>query len=127
MAFQMILREAELVGAIGAVVAFTAIVLGVTLVHGDERAAAVNAPMVTVIQQNREFHPDTLAIMRGTAVHILNDDQFTHHVYVKSPTTNFDSGEDPVGTVVKIEFDHPGTFQVPCGIHPTMRLWVTVK
>jgi len=127
MAFPLTLRKAELIGAAGAVAAFITIILGVTLVHGDERAAAANAPMVTVIQRNREFHPDTLAITRGTVVHVLNDDDVTHHVYVKSPTMNFDSGEDPVGTIVNVEFDHPGTFNVLCAIHPTMNLRVTVK
>ena len=82
---------------------------------------------IVVSQRNRHFHPDTLTIARGTVVHIINDDRVTHHVYVDSPTMKFDSGEQPVGTTVDLEFDHSGTYQVLCAIHPTMHLTVTVK
>ena len=120
---------AEWVGATFAVAAFVAAVVAVSITHKTrpEGARPATTPMITVIQRNREFHPDTLTIARGTVVHVLNEDRFTHHVYVKSPAMHFDSGEDPVGTSVNVEFDHPGTFDVQCAIHPTMHLWVTVK
>ncbi len=88
--------------------------------------AGADAP-ITVSQRNRQFHPDVLTIARGDVVHIVNDDHVTHHVYVDSPTMKFDSGEQPVGTTVDLEFDHAGTYQVLCAIHPTMHLAVTVK
>jgi plastocyanin len=129
MGLRLSFRKADWLGAGAAMATFIAVALAVSVTHkihfGPSDTA--NAPMVTVIQQDREFHPDTLTITRGTVVHIVNNDRFTHHVYVKSPTMNFDSGEDPVGTSVNVEFDHPGTFDVQCAIHPTMHLWVTVK
>lgn len=82
---------------------------------------------VTVSQRDRHFHPDVLTISAGGVVHIVNDDRVTHHVYVDSATMKFDSGEQPVGTTVDLEFDHPGTYQILCAIHPTMHLQVTVK
>ncbi|MGH7012673.1 MAG: cupredoxin domain-containing protein [Stellaceae bacterium] len=88
--------------------------------------ANATAPII-VSQQNRHFRPDVLTISLGSVVHIVNDDRVTHHVYVDSPTMKFDSGEQPVGTTVDLEFDHPGTFHVLCAIHPTMHLLVTVK
>jgi plastocyanin len=60
-------------------------------------------------------------------VHIVNDDDVTHHVYVDSPTMKFDSGEQPIGQTVDLKFDERGTFLVRCAIHPTMRLTVTVR
>jgi len=127
MATPLTLRKADVIGAGLALAAFLAILLAVFVPHKIRFAASEsNAPVVTVTQRNREYHPDTLTITRGTVLHIVNDDRFTHHVYVKSPTMNFDS-EDPVGTSVDVEFDHLGTFDVQCAIHPTMNLWVTVK
>ena len=89
--------------------------------------ASAAPPIITVSQRNRQFSPDTLTIPVGSIVHIVNDDRVTHHVYVDSPTMKFDSGEQPVGTTVDLEFDHAGTYRVLCAIHPTMHLLVTAK
>jgi len=90
-------------------------------------SAALASDAVTISQHNRKFSPGTVTIARGTTLHIVNDDRVTHHVYVESPSMNFDSGEQPVGTSVDLRFDHDGLFAVRCAIHPTMRLNVTVK
>ncbi len=96
-------------------------------------AVALNAGPVpagsplTVSQKNRAFAPGALAVAPGAVVHIVNDDDVTHHVYVDSPKMKFDSGEQPIGATVDLRFDERGTFLVRCAIHPTMRLTVTVK
>ena len=82
---------------------------------------------MTVSQRNRAFAPNQLDIARGTVVHINNDDNVTHHVFVDSPKMKFDSGEQKIGTTVDLHFDEAGTFSVRCAIHPTMRLSVTVR
>ncbi|HUK59224.1 MAG TPA: plastocyanin/azurin family copper-binding protein [Stellaceae bacterium] len=81
----------------------------------------------TVSQKDRAFAPNELTVTPGAVVHIVNDDNVTHHVYVDSPQMKFDSGEQPIGATVDLQFDQKGTFQVRCAIHPTMRLTVTVK
>ena len=88
---------------------------------------AWSAEDVTVSQRNRAFAPNRLEIARGTVVHINNDDNVTHHVYVDSPKMKFDSGEQKIGATVDLHFDETGTFSVRCAIHPTMRLTVTVQ
>ena len=90
-------------------------------------AAVFAAATVTVSQKKRAFAPDKLEIARGTVLHINNDDNVTHHVYVDSPKMKFDSGEQKIGETVDLHFDEAGTFTVRCAIHPTMRLTVTVK
>ena len=82
---------------------------------------------VTVSQRGREFQPATVSIVRGTVVHVVNDDNVTHHVYVESPKMTFDSGEQPIGATADLRFDHAGNFLVRCAIDPTMRLAVTVQ
>jgi plastocyanin len=90
-------------------------------------ASAALAATVNVSQKNRKFAPDELQIAAGTTVHIVNDDNVTHHIYVDSPTMKFDSGEQPVGSTVDLVFDKQGTFTVLCAIHPTMHLKVAVQ
>ncbi|MGH6977566.1 MAG: cupredoxin domain-containing protein [Stellaceae bacterium] len=117
MALRKIFRKSDFVAAGLALAVFFAVVVPL---------ANATAPVV-VSQRNRHFNPDTLTIAVGTVVHIVNDDRVTHHVYVDSPTMKFDSGEQPVGTTVDLEFDHAGTYHVLCAIHPTMHLLVAVK
>ena len=90
-------------------------------------AGALAADTVTVSQRDRQFHPGNLQIARGTTIRIVNDDKVTHHIYIDAPQMKFDSGEQPVGTTVELQFDHAGNFAVRCAIHPTMRLQVTVE
>ena len=93
---------------------------------GAALVAAADAPP-TISQFNRQFSPGQVQIARGTSVHIVNDDNVTHHIYIDSPGMQFDSGEQPVGKTVDVTFDKAGTFTVLCAIHPTMRLKVTVE
>jgi plastocyanin len=124
-------HRAEWIGAALALLAFLVVVTTISILRKHAIAptsANTNAMrIVRVSQRNRHFHPDTLTIAPGTVVHIMNDDTVTHHVYVKSAVMNFDSGEQPVGTTVDLEFDHRGTFTALCAIHPTMHLRVIVK
>jgi plastocyanin len=92
---------------------------------GAALVAAADSPVVS--QAHRRFVPAEITIKPGTAVHFVNDDNVTHHVYVDSPAMQFDSGEEPVGKAVDVTFAKPGIFTVLCAIHPTMHLKVTVE
>jgi plastocyanin len=85
------------------------------------------ADIVVVSQKNRRFNPDQLAVPKGTTVRVMNDDRVTHHLYVDSPELTYDSGEQPVGKSIDLQFDKSGRFTVRCAIHPTMRLEMTVQ
>ena len=50
-----------------------------------------------------------------------------HHAYVDDPEFSFDSGDQEPGAKADIVFTKPGTFDVLCGIHPKMKLVVTVR
>ena len=82
---------------------------------------------VIVSQRNREFSPDHVRLARGSKLHVVNDDNVTHHIYVKSPEMTFDSGGQPIGSTVVLTFDEAGYFKVRCAIHQIMRLDVTVE
>ena len=84
--------------------------------------------VVEVSQRGREFRPGHLDLNRDATVDIVNDDaDFTHHTYIASEQFSFDSGDQAPGRSVAIKFSKPGIFDVLCGIHPKMRLTVTVR
>jgi plastocyanin len=81
-----------------------------------------------VSQKGREFTPDNVAIKRGEAVTIVNDDaDLRHHAYIDSDKFKFDSGDQEPGSKTNIAFPVAGTFDVLCAIHPKMKLAVQVK
>ena len=104
------------------------VLLAVTALLAVGTALAMGEPPhVHVSQRNLAFDPKTLTIAPGTNVDIVNDEgDLLHHAYVKSDQMNFDSGDQEPGQTVTIPFNVPGTFQVLCGIHPRMKLRVTV-
>ncbi len=89
-------------------------------------AAWAAVPVVT--QANRRFQPQQIEVARGGTIRFVNDDgQLLHHVYSTSPSFDFDSGEQEPGKAIEARFPVAGTFTVLCGIHPKMRLVVTVR
>ena len=91
-------------------------------------ASAQAGETVTVTQRGRAFQPAALEINAGDRVKVVNDDgDLLHHAYVDAATLKFDSGEQEPGTSLEIAFPVAGTFDVLCGIHPKMRLVVTVR
>lgn len=99
--------------------AFGAILLGAT--------AVTAAGLAIVSQKTRQFGVANLQIARGDVVRFNNDDQFIHHVYVQSPSFNYESAEQEPGTSVDVSFPKSGTFEVRCLIHPKMLLRVDVR
>jgi plastocyanin len=90
-------------------------------------AATAGAGIAMVSQKNRSFSLKNLQIMHGDHVKFLNEDTFTHQIFVHSPTMNYESDEQEPGTNVEIPFPTAGTFEVRCEIHPKMLLVVEVK
>ena len=87
------------------------------------------APMVgAVTQSHRMYQPPDIEVARGGTIQFFNDDgELLHHVYLTSPSFSFDSGEQAPGKTIEVRFTVAGSFTVLCGIHPKMRLAVTVR
>jgi len=87
-----------------------------------------NTYATIVSQKGRKFSVASLNISTGSTIRIVNDDaDLQHHVYVDTNTFRFDSGDQDPGSSTDIVFSVPGTFPVLCGIHPKMKLVMTVK
>lgn len=89
--------------------------------------AAVEVPHM-VSQRGRAFQPGFMTIKQGETLRIVNDDgDLLHHAYIDSPTFTFDSGDQEPGSKTDIVFAKSGLFNVLCGIHPKMKMVVTVE
>ncbi len=97
------------------------------LASGVLAAGAFAASIVTVSQRDRAFTSRSVQVARGDTVRFANDDEFTHQIYVNSPSTNFESNEQNPGDTVNVRFPASGTFEVHCHIHPKMLLTVFVR
>ena len=61
------------------------------------------------------------------AVNFVNDDNTAHNVYSDSTTNHFELGMYRKGQERKVKFDKPGTVEVECLIHPSMKMTVEVN
>lgn len=94
---------------------------------GAVALAAGEAPQ-RIAQKGRAFAPGAVALKAGESVEIVNDDgDLVHHAYLDHPDFAFDIGEQAPGSRTVVAFPRKGSFTVLCGIHPKMKLAVTVK
>ncbi len=101
----------------------SAITVTVALWSWHARAAPA-----AVSQRGRAFQPNEIQLQAGDTVSFINDDQqLLHHAYLTASGFSFDTGEQEPGTTARVRFTTAGTFTVLCGIHPKMRLSVTVR
>jgi plastocyanin len=77
-----------------------------------------------VVQKGRRFTPPEITINRGDTLTFANSDEFIHQMY---SSDIFDSDERLPGQSLTEAFNHSGTFEVHCHIHPKMKLLVRVK
>ena len=90
-------------------------------------ALALAAEVVMVSQHGRAFAVHDVHIAQGDTVRFTNDDDFTHQIYVSSPSFSYESAEQPPGESVNVRFPTAGLFEVRCHIHPKMLLHVDVR
>jgi len=89
--------------------------------------AGFGATKYVVTQSGQQFNPHGLSVKKGEVVEFFNDDgELIHHAYVASPTFSFDSGDQEPGSKNDVVFSTEGDFVVLCGIHPKMRMEVSV-
>ncbi|MFL5224527.1 MAG: cytochrome c peroxidase [Microvirga sp.] len=78
-------------------------------------------------QKGRRFSPGSVMVAAGQALRFVNDDTRTHNIRVDDPRLPaFSEAQEP-GDTVMLGFPEAGEFAVTCGIHPEMRLAVTVR
>ncbi len=91
-------------------------------------AASVRAGApVTVTQKGLQFSVEELSLAKGQVVTFVNDDRTAHNITVSGEGMNLNGGLQQPGADFKVPFAKPGTYSVSCGIHPKMKMTITVK
>jgi plastocyanin len=80
----------------------------------------------TVVQVDRRFDPDVLAIAAGDRIAFENLDSIYHSTFSVSAARRFDLGKRSPGQSDTVTFDHPGVINLHCDIHPSMVGYVVV-
>jgi plastocyanin len=105
-----------------------AIAISFALLLSIDSVAWTEQPPYVITQKHIMFSPQALTLNRGDTVQFFNDEvDLLHHAYVETDAFRFDAGDQKPGTRTNIVFSVPGTFNVLCGIHPRMKLLVTVR
>lgn len=85
------------------------------------------AAPVTVTQKGLQFSVEDLSVGKGQVVTFVNDDRTAHNITVTGEGVNLNGGLQQPGADFKVPFVKPGIYQVSCGIHPKMKMTITVK
>ncbi len=80
-----------------------------------------------VLQKDKKFSQSGLTVKVGDSVNFKNEDPFFHNVFSLSDVKTFDLGSFPQGQSKKVIFDKPGTVEVECAIHPSMKINIEVR
>lgn len=81
----------------------------------------------TIVQRDKAFDARRIDIAAGESLDFVNDDLRPHNIRIADPKLAFDGGVQRPGETVLVRFTDPGTYHVVCGIHPAMKLDVTVR
>lgn len=98
----------------------------IVFIDGLVQAAGRNDPHPVISQQNRQFSPRVLPIVRGTTVDFPNDDSILHNVFSLSKARRFDLDVYRPGKSKSTRFSKPGLVRIYCNIHPEMTCSVLV-
>jgi plastocyanin len=78
-------------------------------------------------QKGALFSPGKMTVSAGDVVVFKNDDGVTHHIYSSTKGQEFNLETTVPGQDVRHTFAKPGRVDIRCGLHPGMRLVVTVN
>jgi plastocyanin len=90
-------------------------------------ATITYASELVIGQKGRLFSPGTVTIQAGESLVFQNDDAVSHHVYSSTKGQEFDLETVGPGKRMSRTFSKKGRVDVRCGLHPGMRLVVSVE
>ena len=90
-------------------------------------ATAAWAGTLSVDQKNLKFSVRELTISKGDSVEFTNSDDTSHNITITGAGFTANSGLQKPGQPFKVPLVKAGVYKVSCGIHPNMRMTVTVE
>jgi plastocyanin len=100
-----------------------AVVVGLFLSAG----ALASAPQHVITQKGRVFTPGSMTVKGGEEVLFQNDDSVSHHIYSATKGSEFNLETMKPGQKASRAFATKGRVDIRCGLHPGMRMIVTVE
>jgi len=89
--------------------------------------STAHATEYVVSQSNQQFSEDSLKIKAGDTIVFTNADTVNHNIQVvNSEGDTDDKGLEKPGGTIRELFSQAGEYKVRCGIHPGMKLKVSV-
>ena len=82
--------------------------------------------MPQIVQRQKHFVPDLVAVTAGQKIAFPNADPILHNVFSLSPTRKFDLGSYRKGDSKEKQFPTTGVVDVYCNIHPEMAATILV-
>jgi plastocyanin len=83
---------------------------------------------VNIVQSNQQFSDDAIKIKTGDTVLFKNSDTVSHNIQViNADGDTDDKGLQKPGETINNTFTAAGEYKVRCGIHPAMKLKVSVQ
>ncbi len=109
--------------------------LGATLLTVTAFTETPTAPVVQAVgpvthvitQKNKQFYPADVVVGIGDSLSFINDDLVTHNVFSRTDGFAFNLKLQSPGKVHAVPFAAPGTAEVRCAFHPTMKLKVVIR
>ena len=99
-----------------------AVVVGIACGSG-----AAYAAQKSISQKDKAFSDAEVSIKVGDEIVFVNDDSITHNILSNNAGNTFNLGSQAPGVTVSYAFKNAGEVDVGCGIHPRMKLKVTVS
>lgn len=101
--------------------------VGAAVLAASASGIAWAAAIINVQQKGLAFSSAALTVAKGDIVSFNNDDSTSHNILVTGNGVSLNSGLQAPGVSFKAPFLKPGVYQVTCGIHPKMKMTVTVN
>ena len=107
---------------------FTALFVGMSI--GSAMAVNVTNKQgsITIIQANQHFSEDAIKVKTGDTIYFNNADTVTHNIQISNAAGDTDDkGLQKPGEILQETFSEAGEYKAHCGIHPGMKMKITVQ
>jgi plastocyanin len=91
-------------------------------------SSAAFAATTEITQADQTFSQEAVTLKAGDSMKFTNKDSVTHNIKViNGDGDTEDKGLQKPGEIITETFAKPGEYKIRCGIHPKMKIAVTVQ
>ncbi|HET6383721.1 MAG TPA: methylamine utilization protein [Armatimonadota bacterium] len=87
---------------------------------------AITPGRAIIDQKGKVFVPHVTVVPKGSKIFLVNDDDFLHNTYSRSPALVFNTNQPSQGSRSLITANKAGVIDMRCHIHGQMQAWIIV-